>query len=395
MKEMKSPQAVFEAYQAAPPRTIEMDVVGVYPNLDNVPDKGRSYMLRGIAAFSRPGDVYRIDPSLRGAAEEQLQHLDDVGIPHVKSEDIIWSETFGTGLSGQYINWPCEVFFYDANVRRLRGGDERCTAVLTHESKCTFTELWQDHGYLPPTVVVWRWNRSLCPDTVWEEIGRASGRLKADRCASGNDQAGFASWDSLRRLMSAHPWNEMNYIVQRDVGDCDCSANYYADADGAHFLFATRQIIANGKDHKGNYPETRSEAVVRSLTDGLAAYAYRHGIRGFFGFDVRLDSETGQVWVIECNARITAPCYGWLLANKVGVPTWRVQSVAGLQHDTINENLPWPLRFDGRQGIVIHNSGSIASSRSCQLTVLGDTQADCAHMLEDFERYACVRSEAA
>lgn len=397
-----TPEEGYRHFCNVGPRTVEMALDHTYGNLGNVPDEGRGYMLRGVAAMSYRGDVYRIDPRLRLVTRDLFAHLAEAGVPCMRPEDVVWHQDFGAGLIGQHADRPLEVFFFNEAINRLRPDQVRLKATCNYENKCDFFTRWQHtNACVPRTCVVRNSGSSLgpvpTPEEVWEIIGSKPGRLKANRCASGNDNEEFKDLNGLARLMDSDEWRARDYVVQEDVGELDASANYFADETGVYFLFTTLQTNSGGKVHESNVHEYRYRVVCRRATDSMAYAAWLAGVRGFFGFDLRVLLDASRAWVIECNARPTAPAYAWLIAQKMSAREWLVSNLKEVRYRTINTLVPRHLRYSvgSGQGVIVHNPGSLEFEQAGSVSVLGPTTEICAGILQELKEHACDLRQAA
>lgn len=210
------------------------------------------------------------------------------------------------------------------------------------------------------------------PRSVWETLGRGRGRLKACLSASGDSNEGFADLEELRLLMHSLSWKGVKYIAQRDVGTKDVGMNYYATDDGVFFLFGSEQQNSDGSCHEANFLSRVHDDYCRPLTDTLAIQAQADGLRGFFNFDLRVIQEEERAWVIECNARITAPVYSWSLAMQHNAPWFCVMNFKRVPYESINDLLPQELQYETTRGkgIIVHNPGPLLQEGACSVTVL-------------------------
>lgn len=333
--EIGTPDEGFAAFMGRPLVSIETGISPLYENLGSVIGGGDDHFLRFLA-LARPGDKIRIPLSRMAITLEHLNHLKSVGIETVVPRDIIWSDTFGAGLIGEYSALPATYFMYDQRLFQYRPNQALLDSTLGLESKVSFALEWHNRGVMPPTVVVRSKSKlgQATAEEAWSAIGQCPGRLKAAFCASGNDNVCFGTLRALKRLRVSDKWTQADFVIQKNVGDKDVSMNYYIDDKGVYFLFGTLQMMKDGQCHRGNIQDSTYNEICRSLTDQIAMQAFERGFRGFVGFDLRVDSESFQAWVIECNARITAPVYGWFLAMKQGLSWFCIDTLVG-----VNPNL--------------------------------------------------------
>jgi hypothetical protein len=281
-------------------------------------------------------------------------------------------------------------FMFDEEAHQICPDARRLRAMHQLESKTAFTARWLPGGFTPPSVVV-RQGARINPADIYRVIG-GPGRLKASYTASGNYNSCFTSEDELRELMDLPEWQAVNYVVQRDVGDADISINWLSKEDGVKPLFATRQLM-DGVCHKGNLRDDTLFEVAQEASTGVADWAWDNGYRArpgcFFGIDFRIDSESGRLWAIECNARFTAPVYGWLLSMRLGTPWFGVVNLKGLQTDAINQVIPPELRFSPikKCGVIMHNPGPLAAEGVCGVTLLAACEEQGLELLASLEAH--------
>ena len=384
--------AAYDAFMAAPPRVLEGSVAGCYGNLDNVPGQGLNYILRLMAGSARRGDVFRVPPSMADITREFLAHLAACGVDAPAESDIFWSDEYGAAVRS-FPERHAEFFMFNHLAHQIRPDEARLKATWGHENKCALGTRWGNGGKMPPTVVVHHGKspqQRLNPHSVWQLLGGLPVRLKIGISAAGTDNILCRDPASMVQAFDRKPWKSADFVVQRQVGDIDASVNYRAEESGVNFLFVTRQLVAGGSAHKGNIHDPSLEKVCRALADEMAFRAWQEGVRGFFGFDLRVLSDKSRAWVIECNARFTAPIYGWLIASQLKVPCWAVVNLENLPEPTIEGSIPRPLLYDSveKVGVVCHNPGPLINEAACSVTVLAPSRETLMSLLRDLRPLA-------
>lgn len=133
-------------------------------------------------------------------------------------------------------------------------------------------------------------------------------------------------------------------------------------------ITASRQILSSRFEHEGNIIGSISSAPVSHddememelLTKPFVVAFRERGYRGICGFDC-MKASNGRMYLLECNARITATYYAaavaeqlpgndWVLYMRNMFPT-RVRSFAELHTLLINEGV----LFDGEVGVLPFN----------------------------------------
>ena len=361
------------------PMVFEPAITDCYDGkLGNVPDGGRSYVLRRLAG-TQPGDVYRVGHSYWSVACDLIEHFRRTDTSCARPEDLVVSDDFGAAVR-KYQNLPADFFMFDQQANMLRPDEQRLQETMRNESKVAFAKTWADSRGLMPDTVVCRRGEELDPGHAWHRVACQPGRVKADFTASGNGNEEFATYERLEHILQQQKWVDGGYVVQRDVGNFEASLTYYLDETGVYFLFSTRQDMA-GPCHMGNWVAPDLAPLLRERTDQMALAAWRNGARGYWGYDLMVTSDEGQAWVIECNARITGPAYGWILALKHNAPMWRIKNLKDLKGSTISDVIPPELEFNPSRGsgVICTNPGPIKGERATTVTVLGR----CAQEVDD------------
>jgi hypothetical protein len=328
---------------------------------------------------------------MKVVTREFLAHLATCGIDALAESDILWSDQYGAAVR-RHPERHAEFFMFNSWAHQIRPDQARLKATWDYENKCILCTRWGG-GKMPPTVVVHRGKnpqQRMNPHSVWQLLGGVPVRLKAGISAAGNDNILCRDLASMVKAFDCEPWKAADFVVQRQVGDTDASVNYRAEEFGVNFLFATRQLVVKGSVHKGNICDSGLEKVCRALTDEMAFKAWQEGVRGFFGFDLRVSSDKSRAWVIECNARFTAPVYGWLIASQLNVPYWAVVNLENLPAQSIEGALPQSLLYDPSEkvGVVCHNPGPLINEGACSVTVLAPSRRTLMSLLRDMRPLA-------
>lgn len=393
MKVIDDAKSVRHAVLGRGPMVFEPAITERYNGkLGNVPDEGRSYVLRRLAG-TLPGDVYRVGCSYLSVAHELIEHFSRTGTSCVRPEDLVVSDQVCAAVQ-RYPNLPADFFMFDQPADELRPDKRRLDETMRNESKVAFAETWADKRGLMPLTVACPKGELLRPSEAWARIGCGPGRVKADFTASGNSNVGFNTWQELEDILRQPKWANDGYVVQRDVGDFEASLTYYLDETGVYFLFSTRQDMA-GSCHMGNRFAPDLAPLLRKKTDQMALAAWRNGARGFWGYDLMVTSDERQAWVIECNARITGPAYGWILALKHNAPMWRIMNLKDLRGTSISDVVSSELEFTPKKGfgVICTNPGPIKDGRATTVTVLGRSAAEVDDLLQAVTDHAVEPSE--
>ncbi|MCB9816561.1 ATP-grasp domain-containing protein [Candidatus Nomurabacteria bacterium] len=378
----------YVVFDAGPARGLET-VFDMYPGLSNV--TGLQYYPLRTHVLSRPVDYNRLSPLVRAIYHDLIAHFAATGTPVAGADHIVWSDEVGA-VFAQHPGLDLCPFQFTPKMRVIRDDPRWLEVVSLYEHKGRLADLWQGQGFTPPSVAVYGQSRkeaALDASAVWEYLGKRPGRLKLAYGASGDQQPKFRALSQLKKLLKDLAWQDVDFVIQRDVGQVEISVNYYIDGAGKLYcLFTTLQQIEDSK-HVGNIEDYTYEHAARAITDVMARDALDRGMKGFFGFDLMVDRRTGRVWVIECNARVTAPVYGWILARKHGVARFGVATVKGVQGNTIVDALHPSLWYSKTQGkgIIVFNPGPIPLGEY-QGAALAPTQEGVIKLLADAKQTA-------
>lgn len=380
----------FQAYCSQSSLVVDPTISHWYKNLENVPGKGESYEVRFLS-LTRPSDIIFLKKENQSTIKDTINHYRELGIEVINNEGIVFDQG-GTWVKKKFLEKTKNllVFLYDDWIYCLCGKNAEGNlyeATRKLEDKVRFTELFQTDNVLPRSVTVYE-HELFISDKVWEMIGEKPGRIKGALCASGNDNQVFFTKFEFSKLMIS--WQGRRCVIQEDVGKIDVSMNYYINNNRLYFLFGTKQIVVNSV-HKGNFESAQFNDLCRGLTDNIALKIKSMGFKGFFGFDLRVDPDQNKAWVIECNARITAPIYGWILKMKTGASWFGVKNIEGINSSVvkINDLVPKHLRYNANQaeGVVVHNVGPLKSEHMCGITVLADNQKRGEEIIAELNEY--------
>lgn len=237
-------------------------------------------------------------------------------------------------------------------------------------SKLTFQKLGNELGCIPRGIVC---NTKDDIIQAWHTLAKLSdfsGKAvaKAAQSASGFGSSVARSVEELTKFLDTQDiesWGgaSLQEWIESDIRSP--SINYYLRPDGIKEFFITDQLfegetkygVEGTRVHRGNRfpcsfpPKVKKE--IRKKANPLAKEFVKGGYFGPLGFDsiVTLD---GQVYLVEANARITGPHYGWRPMEKVEAKAFRLQnesfakevSMQALE-DTLGKLLFSPTRASG------------------------------------------------
>lgn len=384
-----SSEEAFAVFMTGPARGVEPAITDLYRDLSVIVGAER-YWLR-MLVLTRPGDTIRLREYLRGTWEDLMQHLCATGTAVAAAADVLWTDEYGAALVGQHVSRDVLTFLFDDRMHVVRSDPSWLKTVKLYEHKGALVDLWRNRGCLPPSVCVYGETRGeVAPlaAEVWQKLGMKPGRIKVAFSAAGanQEQCRFKSQAELQKLLKDRNLQHVDYVIQQDVGQVDLSVNYYSNGNGeVYHLFCTEQHNdpVNRSAHAGNVQDDRHARTCRLITDQMAVHAAEKGMKGFFGFDLRYDPKQNRAWVIECNARVTAPVYGWVLAMKHNAARFGVTTIKGVTGRSIADVIHPSLWYTPQRGsgIIVHNPGPIEQG-VCQVTALAPTQAAVTQLLE-------------
>ena len=355
--------------------------------LDCVPDRGDSYQLRGLM-LTLHDDVSRVAPKYRPQAKALLDHLVRTGTWCIAEVHVVYSDVFGKAA---LLNpdLPMMPFMFDDDAHRVRADKRRLEATRACEDKVLFAKQWANSGYMPETAI-FEPEDPITPERAWNIVACKPAFVKAAMTASGNDNVYCGTYDELFGIMCSPEWKGRRYVIQKAFGAHDMSINYFIADEGVYFLFCTTQVN-DGVVHTGNVLCAEYDALCITATKAMVLKARRDGVRGFCGYDLRVSADYKEVKVVECNARMTAPVYGYMLALKHDVTHWLVMNVYNVAHDTLEALVPESFEYNPttKRGIICHNPGPLTSERAVSVTALGGSKEELFACLEAFKAHAC------
>jgi hypothetical protein len=424
MTESSSAQATLDALTAfgpTNPRLVRFHDVGpAFPGLhvtglDHYPD--RALLLPGLAVIQR------------GGFAQHLAYLREVGI----GADRFLAVSPGDTLTGSL--GPDQL----TQLRRLAGDGHQFEFFLTTEGDEAFVAREMQ---LPYEKVVWGPRAKLARnanDKIWLRRQFPNSVLKTARFPDHEilsvlqeeliydfvrdnleinggavlKHPSLASGDGIFVIRDGQSWREEvaaalgdfhqrsytgEIIVEAFYESLPLSGQAEITTEGPRFICATVQEIANDTDHAGNY---LTNGPLPGVTAGIAAQVetdtlelafglWRLGYRGYVGFDFLYDLRFGQLFVIECNARITGAMYPLSVGLQVqskGQPSWAVateimQPTRQYDFNTLMRLLKVrDLLFDGTAGILPACPGLLRYGKA-MLYAVGDTTPAAADYLD-------------
>jgi len=176
------------------------------------------------------------------------------------------------------------------------------------------------------------------------------------------------------------------FQIQEDAGtDVFASAQYYISDAGLSFVATTEQIL-DGAIYKGNRGPVSYD--LRPITDPVANYMYKNGMRGYFGIDVAVikTNNGNQYKMLECNPRYTGASYPLLVARRLGARNWNSMSY-DINHSSLDFLDLSELAYDRtkKNGVVVINWGSVLYG-SIGVVFLGNNEEEILRIKEKFEK---------
>lgn len=209
-------------------------------------------------------------------------------------------------------------------------------------SKVTFQEIGNELKVIPRGIgcktkaeILEAWDElSSKPDFTGKAV------VKAAQGASGMGSCMVDSKLGLERFLKNQDLEEWGGATLQEWIDSDIrspSINYYLRPDGIKEFFMTDQIfesearpgVEGTRVHRGNqFPTAFSPKVksaIRKIANPFAKKFVEGGYFGPVGFDAIVTKEE-KVYLVECNARVTGPHYGWRPMEKFEAKAFRLQN---------------------------------------------------------------------
>lgn len=265
-----------------------------------------------VLGTTNPGDIIQLNPELKNDWDWIIAHYDRIGLPHTKT--VVWDDSFE--IKKEFPEHKLSTFYFGRQANSVSPDPQRLRIVEAMNKKNEFIELAEELG--APVPRTWKYNCRTRVNNPKEFDFPVV--LKVSESVSGLGVAKCYHSAQLEAELSKIP-AALPFQVQEVVEGEFISVQYWANRD-LKKITATTQIL-DGNIHDGNSGPTIHQPW--DVTDTLAQYLFRHGIKEHFGFDLvakQLPDGHYEYKVIECNPRFTGAAYPYYIAWKLGAPLW-------------------------------------------------------------------------
>lgn len=310
---------------------------------------------------TRPGDVLQLDGSHRSAAQWAMAHFNRVGLQ--VTDQIHWG--MGYDVAREFPGHTFDPFIFDHRAHAVRPDQRWFNIVEEMNDKNATLRRARRLGVPYPDTEIFG-----CKSKVGD-LERFQYPLFLKRAVS---LAGQGVWycpssGVLEARLQELP-EGIGVQLQQPAQGMFLNVSYFCEGDGTYRRILCSEQILEGPCHVGNRPTRRHRPW--SLTDPLAEYMTRAGMRGYFAFDVVATPTEGYL-LIECNPRWNGSCYPTEVASRVGINgfTWASRNfctelpiedidLGGLEFNSVT-----------RKGIIVLNYGTVKLYRKIGLMLIG------------------------
>jgi hypothetical protein len=317
----------------------------------------RLYSGRALGT-SEPWDLIQLHPDLQPLWDDICAHYERIGLRH--SRHVIWH--VHRAELGEHIGFHPSVFYFGPEECRFWGDNQWMETVEFINSKNNFMALAAELGVDVP--------QTRCFDSVCEIDADVIAALafpcylKAAVSVSG---VGIYRCRQAAELLEAMGsfGPETPLQIQEEVRtERFLNLQYQVVGGDLHRLTASEQIL-DGFVHQGNRVPASHEPW--DAVEPMAQWLLEHGMKGIFAFDVAVvQTPDGGLRfpAIECNPRFNGASYPTLIANKLGVRTWRALAFATTHRSLAAIDLDG-IEFDpaSGRGVVLVNWGPVLEGK--------------------------------
>ena len=308
--------------------------------------------------ISEPWDLIQLDPRLQPLWSDICAHYERIGLRH--SKHVIWH--VHRAELGEHIGFHPSVFFFGPEECCFWGDNQWMETVEYINSKNNFMALADELGVEVPA--------TRCFDSVNDVDAAVIDNLvfpcylKAAVSVSGVGIYRCAEAHELRRALGNFSADIPVQIQEEVVPEAFLNLQYQVVGDQLIRLTASEQIL-DGFAHQGN--RVPASHAPWDAVEPMAEWLFQHGIKGIFAFDVAVVRTLDKGFrfpAIECNPRFNGASYPTLVAQKLGVRTWRAVAFA-TRHRSLSDIDLDGIEFDpgNGQGVVVVNWGPVLEGK--------------------------------
>lgn len=341
-----------------------------YSCLEGIP--GVEYYGSRILCLTDPGDTICLHPDLEGLYPQVTGHYDRVGL------DVTRIACFDTSRdSAINHDGPISWFMFGPAEHRIRPDHPRLRATTAANNKNVFIRECRRSGLQVPVPPTHLYSAGQAPTSPrLGNFAKGPWYVKAAVAASGQNLAKCDTWAGVIAA-STQIGSHGDYQVQKAVANAAAFLNvqyYVNEYTGSIRHIATTEQILDGNVHDGNRYPTRYDP--RNITDKLAAYWAKQGVRGVIAFDVIAIGKPHHATylALECNPRFNGSTAPTGAALRLGIAQWSSRSIPiGCDPETALKRIQTENLEYGRtqEGLVIINWGALLVGK-LNVLVAGD-----------------------
>ncbi len=295
-------------------------------------------------------DIIQLPNSIRGHWDWISCHYKRAGIEH--SGNVIWEEK--VSVMSEYPEYEPSVFLFGERAHSARPDEKWFEIVKMTNSKNSFLSICENMGI--PTPKTWKFN---CKSEILDfEKFPYPCYLKIAESVSGLGVMRCEDIEQLKKEISSINEN-VAIQVQENLNAITFLNLQYRVNRGLERVLATEQVL-KGNCHNGNmYPTCHQPW---GITDPIAIFMAKNGMKGYFAFDVAVCVENGKFVyrVIECNPRYNGSSYPTNIATKIGARAWIAKKICTTKKSFSSIDLG-ELEFSSKtgNGLIVVNWGCI------------------------------------
>lgn len=271
-----------------------------------------------VLGGTKPGDPVQFNELLRPNWFWITTHYELIKLSH--SRDVVWDDSFDTtaAILEDCPHLDLSTFFWGEDADRVRPDRNRFEVTQMMNEKNAFIHLCRKLGVPVPDTVTFadKDDVQCCGDFAFPSY------VKISRSVSGLGTVGVSDRDSLESELTDLA-SGLPFQVQKEIrADAIICVRYHVGADGKLRRNYISENRMDGVVYDGSMYPTQHN--IWHVTDKIALYLYRCGMKGHFSFDVLGHKGNGrwQYYVLECNPREGGSTYPARIANKLGARAW-------------------------------------------------------------------------
>jgi hypothetical protein len=273
------------------------------------------YQARSLC-ITRPEDLIQLNPMLQSDYDWAQRHYARIGLP--VSTNVLWDDSFER--LAEFPGHGLDVFLFGRRAHSVRPDAGRFEVVAEMNQKNLLIQRSWHLGTPTPFTQIFDSKHKL------GDLGQYQYPLflKLSISVSGLGVWGCETPDKLAAQLRQID-DDVPLQLQQPVDAEFLNVQYFGMPNGKFKRVLVTEQILDGNAHAGNRPTHHKSWAV---TDPLAVYMVKNGMRGIFAFDVAA-LKNGNYLVIECNPRYNGASYPTIVSQRLGVGNnWMARNFA-------------------------------------------------------------------